>query len=116
MQKLETKLDGGELGEINVKLFQEKPDSKALIVVESETAKSILKNVVSTIKENLSQKGLSFESFEVEVDQGKNKENSFRNSRSEKMDIATDVQIEDSESIQSKNKRNFGYNSIEVVA
>ena len=37
-------------------------------------AKSILKNIVSTIKENLSQKGLSFESFEVEVDQGKNKD------------------------------------------
>ena len=116
MQKLETKLDGGELGEINVKLFQEKADSKALIVVESETAKSILKNIVSTIKENLSQKGLSFESFEVEVDQGKNKENSFRNSRSEKMDIATDVHIDDSESVQTSNKRNFGYNSIEVVA
>ncbi len=116
MQKLETKLDGGELGEINVKLFQEKADSKALIVVESETAKSILKNIVSTIKENLSQKGLSFESFEVEVDQGKNKENSFRNSRSEKMDIATDVHIDDSESVQTTNKRNFGYNSIEVVA
>ena len=116
MQKLETKLDGGELGEINVKLFQEKADSKALIVVESETAKSILKNIVSTIKENLSQKGLSFESFEVEVDQGKNKENSFRNNRSEKIDIATDVHIEDSESVQTSNKRNFGYNSIEVVA
>ena len=116
MQKIETKLDGGELGEINVKLFQEKADSKALIVVESETAKSILKNIVSTIKENLSQKGLSFESFEVEVDQGKNKENSFRNSRSEKMDIATDVHFDDSESVQTSNKRNFGYNSIEVVA
>jgi hypothetical protein len=116
MQRLETKLDGGELGEINVKLFQEKADSKALIVVESETAKSILKNIVSNIKENLSQKGLSFESFEVEVDQGKNKENSFRNNSSEKMDIVTDVHIEDSESVQSNNKRNFGYNSIEVVA
>ena len=116
MQKLETKLDGGELGEINVKLFQEKADSKALIVVESETAKSILKNIVSTIKENLSQKGLSFESFEVEVDQGKNKDNSFRNNRSEKIDIVTDVHIEDSESVQTSNKRNFGYNSIEVVA
>ena len=115
MQKLETRLDGGELGEINVKLFQEKADSKALIVVESETAKSILKNIVSTIKENLSQKGLSFESFEVEVDQGKNKESNPRNYKSEKIDIATDVHIEDSESLQS-NKRNFGYNSIEVVA
>ena len=116
MQKLETKLDGGELGEINVKLFQEKADSKALIVVESETAKSILKNIVSTIKENLSQKGLSFESFEVEVDQGKNKDSNHRNNRSEKIDIATDVHIEDSESAQTSNKRNFGYNSIEVVA
>ena len=116
MQRLETKLDGGELGEINVKLFQEKADSKALIIVESESAKSILKNIVSTIKENLSQKGLSFESFEVEVDQGKNKENSFRNNSSEKMDIVTDVHIEDSESVQTSNKRNFGYNSIEVVA
>ena len=116
MQKLETKLDGGELGEINVKLFQEKTDSKALIVVESETAKSILKNIVSTIKENLSQKGLSFESFEVEVDQGKNKDSNHRNYRSEKMDIVTDVHIDDSESVQTSNKRNFGYNSIEVVA
>ena len=116
MQKLETKLDGGELGEINVKLFQEKADSKALIVVESETAKSILKNIVSTIKENLSQKGLSFESFEVEVDQGKNKDSNHRNNRSEKMDIVTDVHIDDSESVQTSNKRNFGYNSIEVVA
>ena len=116
MQKLETKLDGGELGEINVKLFQEKTDSKALIVVESETAKSILKNIVSTIKENLSQKGLSFESFEVEVDQGKNKDSNHRNNRSEKMDIVTDLHIEDSESVQTSNKRNFGYNSIEVVA
>ena len=116
MQKLETKLDGGELGEINVKLFQEKADSKALIVVESETAKSILKNIVSTIKENLSQKGLSFESFEVEVDQGKNKDSNLRNNRSEKIDIVTDVHIEDSESAQTSNKRNFGYNSIEVVA
>ena len=116
MQKLETKLDGGELGEINVKLFQEKADSKALIVVESETAKSILKNIVSTIKENLSQKGLSFESFEVEVDQGKNKDSNHRNNRSEKMDIVTDLHIEDSESVQTSNKRNFGYNSIEVVA
>ena len=116
MQKLETKLDGGELGEINVKLFQEKADSKALIVVESETAKSILKNIVSTIKENLSQKGLSFESFEVEVDQGKNKDSNPRNNRSEKIDIVTDLHIEDSESVQTSNKRNFGYNSIEVVA
>ena len=84
--------------------------------MESETAKSILKNIVSTIKENLSQKGLSFESFEVEVDQGKNKESNPRNNRSEKIDIVTDVHIEDSESVQSNNKRNFGYNSIEVVA
>ena len=66
---------------------------------------NFFRSIVSTIKENLSQKGLSFESFEVEVDQGKNKENSFRNNRSEKIDIATDVQIEDSESLQSNKKR-----------
>ena len=116
MQKMETLLDGGDLGEINLKLFQEKTDSKAIIVVETESAKSVMKNIVSTIKENLAQKGLSFASFEVEVNQNKKGERDFNQKDAKGIKIITEVASESSEVSEAPRKRNFGYNSIEVVA
>ena len=41
--------------------------TKATVVVESDAVKPIMEKIVTDIKENLNEKGMRFESFNVEV-------------------------------------------------
>ncbi|HDY76216.1 MAG TPA: hypothetical protein ENH49_06800 [Candidatus Marinimicrobia bacterium] len=110
------KVDGGELGDIEIKLFQQQAATKAIIVVETNSAKSSMEKLLTTVKENLMNKGIKLESFNVEVDSGReNKSSKAKNfQRMMKMDITLKEEIETNTT--RPHIRDYGYNTLEVVA
>jgi len=107
------KLNGGEFGELEIKLTQRSSGTNAVMVVESDSIKSIIEKIVTEVKENLNEKGMKFESFEVEVGgekQNNNKEKTFS------QNIFYDIESENESLAEVETIRQFGYNTIEVIA
>lgn len=107
------KLNGGEFGELEIKLTQRSSGTNAVMVVESDSIKAIIEKIVTEVKENLNEKGMKFESFEVEVGaekQKNNKEKTFS------QNIFYDIESEHESLDEVERIRQFGYNTIEVIA
>tara|TARA_B100001123_G_C15345850_1_gene1037107 strand:+ start:15172 stop:16080 length:909 start_codon:yes stop_codon:yes gene_type:complete len=107
------KLNGGEFGELEIKLTQRSSVTNAVMVVESDSIKSIIEKIVTEVKENLNEKGMKFESFKVEVGaekQNNNKEKTFS------QNIFYDIESENESLAEVETIRQFGYNTIEVIA
>ena len=107
------KLNGGEFGELEIKLTQRSSGTNAVMVVESDSIKAIIEKIVTEVKENLNEKGMKFESFEVEVGaekQNNNKEKTFS------QNIFYDIESEHESLSEVEKIRQFGYNTIEVIA
>lgn len=107
------RLNGGEFGELEIKLTQRSSGTNAVMVVESDSIKSIVEKIVTEVKESLNEKGMKFESFEVEVGaekQNNNKEKTFS------QNIFYDIESEDESLAEVETIRQFGYNTIEVIA
>lgn len=107
------KLNGGEFGELEIKLTQRSSGTNAVMVVESDSIKAIIEKIVTEVKENLNEKGMKFESFEVEVGaekQKNNKEKTFS------QNIFYDIESEHESLSEVEKIRQFGYNTIEVIA
>jgi len=113
------KIDGGKLGSLEIRFQNEAAHSQATILVESETARTAIKNIINEISENLVQKGIVLTSLDVQISQnqrkamaatGKGNRGSKRNKHDEESSA-----VDDSEIINS-NRRDYGYNTIEVIA
>lgn len=107
------KINGGQWGELEIKLTQKNSITKATIVVESDSLKSTIEKIVTEVKENLNEKGMRFESFNVEVGSDKNNFN-YKNSFTQKIFIETEH--EETQDSEQNVLRQFGYNTIEVIA
>ena len=113
------KIDGGRLGTLEIRFQNEAAQSQATILVESETARTAIKNIINEISENLVQKGIVLTSLDVQISQnqrkamattGKGNRGDKRNKHDEESSA-----VDDSEIINS-NQRDYGYNTIEVIA
>ena len=107
------KIDGGYLGKLELKLTQKHSMTKATVVVESDTIKPIIEKIITGVKENLNEKGMRFESFNVEV--GTNKRDFSEGKRFSK-NLFYDVEDDEISNSDQIILRQFGYNTIEVIA
>ena len=107
------KIDGGQLGNLEIKLTQRDNMTKATVVVESDAVKPIMEKIVTDIKENLNEKGMRFESFNVEV--GADKKN-FNGGKRFSQNIFHEIEDEEISNSDQITLRQFGYNTIEVIA
>ena len=107
------KIDGGYLGKLELKLTQKHSMTKATVVVESDTIKPIIEKIITGVKENLNEKGMRFESFNVEV--GPDKRDFSEGKRFSK-NLFYDVEDDEISNSDQIILRQFGYNTIEVIA
>ena len=107
------KINGGQLGDLEIKLTQKQSMTKATVVVESDAIKPIMEKIVTGVKENLNEKGMRFESFNVEV--GSDKQN-FNEGKRFSQNIFHDMEDEEMSNSDQMTLRQFGYNTIEVIA
>ena len=107
------KIDGGQLGNLEIKLTQRDSMTKATVIVEFDSVKPIMEKIVTDIKENLNEKGMKFESFNVEVGTDKN---NFNGGKRFSQIIFHDIEDEELSNADQIALRQFGYNTIEVIA
>ena len=107
------KINGGQLGDLEIKLTQKQSMTKATVVVESDTIKPIIEKIITGVKENLNEKGMRFESFNVEV--GPDKRDFSEGKRFSK-NLFYDVEDDEISNSDQIILRQFGYNTIEVIA
>ena len=107
------KINGGQLGDLEIKLTQKQSMTKATVVVESDAIKPIMEKIVTGVKENLNEQGMRFESFNVEV--GSDKQN-FNEGKRFSQNIFHDMEDEEMSNSDQMTLRQFGYNTIEVIA
>ncbi len=107
------KIDGGQLGDLEIKLTQKHLMTKATVIVESDAVKTIMEKIVTGVKENLNEKGIRFESFNVEVGANKQK---FNEGKRFSQNILHDIEDEEISNSDQIALRQFGYNTIEVIA
>ena len=107
------KINGGQLGDLEIKLTQKQSMTKATVVVESDAVKPIMEKIVTGVKENLNEKGMRFESFNVEV--GTDKQN-FNEGKRFSQNIFHNMEDEEISNSDQMALRQFGYNTIEVIA
>ena len=107
------KINGGQLGDLEIKLTQKQSMTKATVVVESDAVKPIMEKIVTGVKENLNEQGMRFESFNVEVGTDKQK---FNEGKRFSQNIFHDMEDEEISNSDQMTLRQFGYNTIEVIA
>ena len=113
-------VDGGPMGEMDIEFHQEASREQITIFVDSENTKSELQRVLPNIEENMNQRGFSFSGVEVEVKHDHRNsqsmsDGSHKNSLEDQEKTAPQEQVV-SEDNQQTTKRNYGYNTMEVLA
>ena len=113
-------VDGGPMGEMNIEFHQESSREQITIYVDSENTKSELQRVLPNIEESMNQRGFSFSDVGVEVkddhrDSESMKDGSHKNSLEKEDQAAPQEQVVRDDNKQTT-KRNYGYNTMEVLA
>jgi len=113
-------LDAGAMGQLDVEFHQESNKDIITIMVDHETAKNDLIRILPQIEDNLQQRGFDMNQVEVEVrnnqEGGESSANQDRrHSRSnEDNTSSSDLGMSDDNLITTN--RNYGYNTMEVLA
>ena len=114
------RVDGGNLGTMQIQFQNEAGQNQATIVVESENARLIVQKLLSDITESLAQKGIVLTSLDVRIgqEQRKNGNSAGRPNRGNRRKIKNDDEslTSDDSSINKTDLRDYGYNTIEVLA
>ncbi|MCB0273594.1 MAG: flagellar hook-length control protein FliK, partial [Calditrichaeota bacterium] len=118
--KTSFQLDGGDLGKLEIKFERSEGSTRTTILVESEEARQTLEKLLPDIEKNLLDKGLHYESIAVDIhDKGaQDGENRSGRGGSEK---SGPIQSEEQKTADAGGEattapRDYGYNSMEVVA
>ncbi len=118
-QKASFIVDGGPLGELDIEFHTEATREEITIFVESDLSKNELQRVMPHIEDNMNQRGFSFSNVNVEVKDDQRSSGSMgdgdahtsnSNDESAERDQAT------AEENEANTKRNYGYNTMEVLA
>ena len=111
-------IEDRSFGSIEIKMLQDDIGNQATIVVESDNVRAEILKFVPAINENLCKKGVSLVSIEVHV--GNNNKPKAKSEGSNKDTIAddrSDIRLDIKNDILIHTKvRDFGYNTIEVLA
>ncbi len=117
LQRMDVRLDGGDLGDIEIRFVREQNENQGTIVVDSEQVRTVIQKYVPAVQESLVQKGLPDLALTVQVGNPDSREASAQHQRrkSENGSIPMEnKQHEDRK--QPITMHDYGYNSMEVVA
>lgn len=109
--------ESGQLGNVKIKFSQDATGTALQIIVETPEAAQMLQRAFPNLNVELDQQGLNFASVNVEVDgsgnedelQGSDEENRTSNANASGAEEAP-------QELVAEQSRNFGYNTIELVA
>ncbi|RKY52028.1 MAG: hypothetical protein DRP89_08295, partial [Candidatus Neomarinimicrobiota bacterium] len=112
-------IDGGKFGPLEIKFEQDSTKNQMAIIVESKIVRAELEKLLPTISEDLSKKGFPLDSLEVQV--GNFNESKTQNKKQEQhseksLKLNMQVKLEEEKINRIIAIRDFGYNTIEVVA
>lgn len=114
------RVDGGNLGTMQIQFQNEAGQNQATIVVETENARLIVQKLLSDINESLAQKGIVLTSLDVRIgqEQRKNSNSAGRPNRGNRRNSKNDDEslTTDDSPINKTDLRDYGYNTIEVLA
>lgn len=111
-------VDGGRLGQVEIQFQQEENKNQVTIYVETEHSRQDLQRITPQIQENLAQRGINLQELEVEVRDfslSKNGQEDEKSSGSDEHDQANE-QIAADEEDESTTARDYGYNTMEIMA
>ncbi len=112
-------IDGKELGKLEIRVRQNNNEEQGVILVENEAVKEQLQKHIPDIQENLQQKGVEILAINVEVNSknenkySKNKHTKLRNNK-----ILNEINNQQIKNIEMKSltTKNYGYNTMELLA
>ncbi|MEA3285999.1 MAG: hypothetical protein U9Q77_01300 [Candidatus Marinimicrobia bacterium] len=113
-------VDGGQMGQLDIEFQQESSKEQVTIFVDSENSRIDLMRLMPQIEDNLQQRGFSFAGLDVEVRSDQKESDSANNaekdsSHSDKQEVTSSEKGMSDES-KSVTNRNYGYNTMEVLA
>lgn len=116
--KTSFEIDGKSYGKLEIEFVKERSYSQGLIKVESEEIKTAVEKLLPEINEKLNQKGQGLASLDVEVNQKENQRASGNNHSTNKNDKRKNFYNEaiTEETKQPISTRDYGYNTMEVLA
>jgi hypothetical protein len=111
-------IERGPLGKMDIRFRNDKGESKVTIVVENEAAKTELMRYLPSIQQGLQEKGVSLSELSINVNQFADKDRKEENNQSNQAHTQKNAGKEDyDENIaHPETKRNYGYNTMEVIA
>ena len=112
-------LDGKELGKLEIRVQQNNKEEQGVILVENHTVKEQLQKILPDIQQNLNQKGSMITAINVEVNTGEDKNferNKFMNRNMNKKLNSITADYSENVTDRTKTKKNYGYNTMEVLA
>lgn len=112
------KIDGGDLGQLEIKFTKDKDNSDAKILVVSEVTRAVIQKMLPTIQTELVEKGINLSSLEVEVDHSAQNEKNgeARNQKENKQSVMPDIFDNEDNTDPEKKIKDYGYNTIELIA
>jgi len=119
-QKNSFTVDAGKLGSLEIEFAQEKSRDQITIYVDSDLTRTELQRVLPNIEDNLSQRGFNFAGVDVEVKGDQTESNSLSREKNQestaKHEDSTPQEQVVSDDNKKTTKRNYGYNTMEVLA
>ncbi len=113
-------VDAGPMGELDIEFNEEASKQQITIFVESENARHEMQRVLPHIEDNLNQRGFNFTGLEVEI---RNQHRESETTQQQRSDDSTasgrdhsTSETSGNDEIQPTANRNYGYNTMEVVA
>ncbi len=111
-------IERGPLGKMDISFYRGNGGNKITILVESELVKSELQKFIPVIQQGLQEKGIEPQTIQVDVHNSGDKQDNSTENKSEKGNFQNRTGKEDYEEniAHTENKRDYGYNTIEVIA
>lgn len=113
-------IEGGQLGKMTIQFTQRSLGDHVTIVVDNNVSKDFVDRLLPSIQDNLAQKGFGLSSMDVQINQRNDKEAFMQRSKSGSQMSHRDSTMNTEEILQSlipeKPVRDYGYNTLEVIA
>lgn len=116
--KSQLKVQSEIMGRMEIQYDEREKSKNIRVVVESEAARTEMQKLVPMIAEQLNQKGIDLESFRVDVNQFKEDESleKDKNNKEQKHQSQKAEEAKNEKTDAAVASRNYGYNTIEVLA
>jgi len=118
--KTSFKIENGPVGRMEIRFTEKRHTHSIHVLVESESAKTEVQKILPQVQHNLIQKGMHLNTINVTVTNFATTPEQFREHQKHKSKLTHSSkdyeEVRDEQHESTLKKRNFGYNTIEVIA